>query len=83
MAQVSQQVKHGGGKSARELAKQEEDKAKKKEAAGECNDCILKSFIILDEKYFCIHFLGTPHNFDQRFIERRLALFIFNEPLFD
>ena len=36
VAQVSQQVKYGGGKSAKELAKQEEEKAKKKEAAGEC-----------------------------------------------
>jgi len=38
VAQVSQQVKHGGGKSARELAKQEEDKAKKKEAAAKAKD---------------------------------------------
>jgi len=38
VAQVSQQVKHGGGKSAKELAKQEEEKAKKKEAAAKAKD---------------------------------------------
>jgi len=38
VAQVSQQVKHGGGKSAKELLKQEEDKAKKKEAAAKAKD---------------------------------------------
>jgi len=38
VAQVSQQVKYGGGKSAKELAKQEEDKAKKKEAAAKAKD---------------------------------------------
>ena len=35
VAQVTQQVKMGGGKSAKELAKQEEEKAKKKELAGQ------------------------------------------------
>lgn len=38
VAQVSQQVKFGGGKSAKELAKQEEDKVKKKELAAKAKD---------------------------------------------
>jgi len=38
VAQVSQQVKFGGGKSAKELAKLEEEKAKKKELAAKAKD---------------------------------------------
>ena len=49
VAQVSQQVKHGGGKSAKELLKQEEEKAKKKEAAGSSISCFysLSNFKVL------------------------------------